>query len=269
MNKRNLGNQHSTIGGKVSAVRWFHVRLFGYMPKVNAGLRLTMGGVKRYSDPVQKKHPVTPRMLRRVYDGLDLIQPKEQLLWGSLLLGYFFLLRRSEYLELDGVFYPHVLKLGDLQLFDENENPCAAGDAVMVGILLRGAKNDQYGREERRYQFKSGDEVLCPVLATRWIHMAAKHFGTRLDQPATSMGATKGLAVSIVVACLKSVALALGLDPRNYSSHSLRVGGATSLLNQHCSPLIIKLLGRWMSNCFESYPVLLPAGSRGLSRLMC
>ena len=269
MNKRKAGNGHSTIGGKIAAVRWFHLRLFRYIPKVNAGLKLTLDGIKRYSSPIQKKHPVTPRMLRRIYDGLDLVQPKNQLLWGSLLLGYFFLLRRSEYLELDGVFYTHVLMLGDLEFFDQNENPCEGDAAVMVGLLLRGAKNNQYGREERRFQFVSGDDVLCPVLAVRWIKSAALHFGTRMDQPATSMGSTRGLSVSVVVKWLKSAATSLGANPANYSSHSLRIGGATTLLNQQCSPLVIKLLGRWMSNCFESYPVLLPAGSRGLSRLMC
>ena len=66
-----------------------------------------MNGVKRLSDPVEKKHPVTPKMLRRIYEDLDLTKPTNQLLWGLILLGYFFLQRRSEYLMLDGDYYEH------------------------------------------------------------------------------------------------------------------------------------------------------------------
>ena len=269
MNRKNVGNSYTTIGGKLSAVRWYHLRLFRYFPKVNTGLKLTLDGVKRFGNPIQKKHPVTARMLRRLYDGLDLTQPKTQMLWGSILLGYFFLLRRSEYLLLDGIYYPHTLMLGDLEFYNDQEIVCDEDDATMVGILLRGAKNNQYGRQERRYQFRSGDDVLCPVMAARWIRKAAKQFGTSGQEPATSMGSLKGLSVATVVYHLKSVAHSMGLNPANYSSHSLRIGGATALLNSQCSPLVIKLLGRWISNCFESYPVLLPAGCVGLSRLMC
>lgn len=269
MNKRNVGNSVTTIGGKLSAVRWYHLRMLRYVPKVNAGLKLTLDGMKRFGNPVQKKHPVTAKMLRRLYDGLDLTLPKYQMLWGSALLGYFFLLRRSEYLQLDGLYYPHALMLGDLNFYDVHEELCDGNDAVMVGILLRGAKNNQYGREERRFQFSSGDDVLCPVMAVKWIRKAARHYGTSPQSPATSMGPIKGLHVATVVQHLKSVARSMGLNPANYSSHSLRIGGATALLNSQCSPLVIKLLGRWISSCFESYPVLLPAGCVGLSRLMC
>ena len=269
MNKFGVGNAHSTIGGKISAIKWYHLRQFRYSPKMDAGLRLTLDGMKRLGTPVKKKHPATAKILRRLYLGLDLARPQNQLLWGSILLGYFFLLRRSEYLKLDGLFYPYVLKLGDLGFYDGKEEQCDPADAVMVGISLHGAKNNQFGRHDVRYQFATDDGVLCPVLAVRWIRMAAKHYGTSSHDPATSMGRNKGLSAAVVVQALKSVAFTLNLNPDNYSTHSLRIGGATALLNNQCSPLVIKLLGRWMSNCYESYPVLLPAGSRGISRLMC
>ncbi len=62
---------------------------------------------------------------------------------------------------------------------------------------------------------------------------------------------------------------AMSLDPVSYSSHSVRIGGETILLNAGCDPLIIKLFGLWLSNCFEEYPVLLVRKNLGVSQLIC
>ena len=78
-----------------------------------------------------------------------------------------------------------------------------------------------------------------------------------------------GLGNGHMVKVLKTLAIDMGLNADDYSSHSLRIGGSTSLLNGGAPPLIIKLLGRWLSSCFESYPVLQATGTRGISNLMC
>ncbi|EEY55220.1 uncharacterized protein PITG_09121 [Phytophthora infestans T30-4] len=40
--------------------------------------------------------------------------------------------------------------------------------AMVVGISLNGAKNNQFGCEEMRYHSKSKDPLICPVRAARW-----------------------------------------------------------------------------------------------------
>ena len=59
MNRRQVGNTYSTIVGKLSAIRWFHRKL-GYNPGVSTAHGLLMAGIKRMTDPVAKKHPLTP-----------------------------------------------------------------------------------------------------------------------------------------------------------------------------------------------------------------
>ena len=208
-------------------------------------------------------------MLRVLRKQLNLSDPKLQLLWGGLVVGYFFLLRRSEYLMVDGKWFWYVLQLGDIRFYNSSNEICPAGMATMVGITLKGAKNNQYGRNEVRIQHKTGDKVLCPVVAARWIKHAAKYFGTGVDEPALSTGHGNGVSAVWIIKILKSLAKSMGLNPQDYSSHSVRIGGATILLNTGCNPLIIKLLGRWLSNCFEEYPVLLASGTVGVSQLMC
>ncbi|KAJ8526030.1 hypothetical protein ON010_g15153 [Phytophthora cinnamomi] len=60
--------------------------------------------------------------------------------------------------------------------------------AQMTSIMLTGANNNQYGREERRFLHRSGDSIICPILAARWIKKAAKVFGTGPHDPALSTG---------------------------------------------------------------------------------
>ena len=269
MNKERKGNQFGTIAGKLSAVRWYHRRLAGYEPGVNASHALLMSGIRRFSDPILKKQPITARMLRHLFGMLNMENPRHQLLWGGILLGYFFLLRRSEYLKIEGKWYPYALQLGNIKFYNREEQVCNIREAMSVGILLTGAKNNQFGRNELRYQHKTNDPVLCPIQAAKWIKLAGRHFKSNESEPAMSTGPNGGITSNLVVAILKKLAVQLGLNPKLYASHSIRIGGATVLLNAGCHPLVIKLLGRWLSNCFEAYPVLLAAGTIGVSAMMC
>ena len=45
----------------------------------------------------------------------------------------------------------------------------------------------------------------------------------------------------------------LGLNSSNYSGHSFRIGAATSATASGLPSWLIKTLGRWISDCFETY----------------
>ena len=268
-NTQERGNQHGTIASKISAIRWHHRALAGYEPETDAGHALLMRALKRLSKPVAKKHPLTARMLRGIFGLLDLNQSGHQLVWGLLLIGYFFLLRRGEFLKVDGKWEKYVLLFGDAQFYNANEEPCKAQHATMVGIVLRGGKNNQFGRNEIRYQFATGDPLLCPVRGLAWIRMANRVHKTQPWEPISRLRSNHGVGNGHVVQLLKEVASELGLNAVNYSTHSIRIGGSTALLNSGANPLVIKLLGRWLSDCYQSYPVLTAKGTVGVSRLMC
>ena len=103
---------------------------------MDSGYRLLMRCIKRMSDPVTKKHPLTVKMMRRLHKAV----------MGVVSLASFFLLRRSEFLRVDGKWEDFVLRFGDTQFYDADENVCTADVAAMVGIVICGSKNNQYGR---------------------------------------------------------------------------------------------------------------------------
>jgi len=188
MNQQQQGNNYSTIRGKLSAVFWYHRNYLGYEPQLTASHAVLMRGIRRLSDPVAKHQPLTARILLAIHPTSDLCSPHGQLLWGGLLLGYFFLLRRSEYLHIDGKWSNFCLQLGNILFLTQDGQPCLPRKAKIVGIRLTGAKNNQYGREERRFQHRSGHPTLCPVKAARWILRAATALRTRDNEPALSLG---------------------------------------------------------------------------------
>eukprot|EP00644_Phytophthora_capsici_P000604 jgi/Phyca11/130341/e_gw1.93.105.1 len=269
MNRSQVGNSYGTICSKLCAVRWRHRFERGYDPGVTAQHALLLRGIRRFTNPVLKQQPLSTTLLRRIYSLLDLRRTDHQLLWGGLLLAYFFLLRRSEYLFLGRKYHAFVLRLGDIRFCSSDGQAVKPRQATVVGILLRGAKNNQFGREEFRFQHASRDAILCPVLAARWVRKAAKRVGTQPDEPALKTGKSSGISAGQVAKVIKTAAAETGLDPARFSTHSVRIGGATKLLNAGADRLVIKLLGRWLSSCFEDYPVLTQEGTAGLSRLMC
>ncbi|ETO80787.1 hypothetical protein F444_04792, partial [Phytophthora nicotianae P1976] len=262
-NKLHRGNSYSTIQSKLSCILWYHRRFSGIELVRSPHLTAILQGMKRLSDPVQKKQAVTPAFLRLLRRSLNLSRPRDRLLWGSVLLAYFFLLRRSEYLTIGKSKKFYCLRAKDVFFTNSKGIPVDATMATAVTIGLSGAKNDQYGRGAWRTMHQSGDRSLCPVRALKHL-IVARH--------ALNATAHKYLCLDLeantVSEALKATAARAGVPPMSYSTHSLRVGGATALLTGRADTLAIKLLGRWVFRCYEEYPVQAAASTKDLSSRM-
>ena len=77
--------------------------------------------------------------------------------------------------------------------------------------------------------------------------------------PMASCGTTgSGITSDDLAKTIKRVALSLGFNPEDYSTHSCRSGGATELVRAGVDPVIIQLFGRWLSKAFKRYTHLSP-----------
>eukprot|EP00644_Phytophthora_capsici_P008700 jgi/Phyca11/111614/e_gw1.20.587.1 len=262
-NTRSTGNQHSTIKLKLASIRWFHRCYKDRRLDSTPRLELLLRGIKRLSTPRRKKQPLTPPFLRLLYRSLSMAKPRQRLLWGSIVIGYFFLLRRSEFLKIGKTRHFYCLKTCNIYFSDDNGRKVNSGIATSVTMGLEGAKNDQFGRGAWRTMNSSGDKLLCPLKGLRHVLRARKllHQDSNPHLCAT-------LTAQEVAAAIKSTARSIGVPAASYSSHSIRIGGATALASGGADKLAIKHLGRWLSNCYEEYPRLAATHSSGLSQRM-
>jgi len=75
--------------------------------------------------------------------------------------------------------------------------------------------------------------------------------GERTSARASKMGIwERPFTVEQVRGTVKYLMLSLGLDPRKFGAHSLRIGGATAALSAGLSPAAIRAAGRWASDVY-------------------
>ncbi|OWZ05007.1 hypothetical protein PHMEG_00022983, partial [Phytophthora megakarya] len=189
--------------------------------------------------------------------------PRQRLVWGCLLIGYFFLLRRSEFLKIGKSYHFYCLKRRNAFFSDDEGRRTSYKLATSVTVGLEGAKNDQFGRGSWRTMSASGNKTLCPIQGLRHVLQARKLLRQEVNPHLCA-----GLTVQSVVQVIKSTARRIGVPAAKYSSHSIRIGGATALASAGASKIAIKFIGRWLSDCFEEYPRHAASSSKGLSRLM-
>lgn len=166
------GLRHGTVTGKLSAVGYSHLQA-GLTNPVQGKqlLKYVLRALRRRQGEAAPKQPVTPDLLRRVREGLDLAKTRDKALWAGMLMGFGFLMRASEYLahEASGEFeMEKVIRWEDvtfrrdgvsIKVDDKEDKP----DEVVV--RFRSSKTDMFKSGCVRNLFVTGLGDLCPVSA--------------------------------------------------------------------------------------------------------
>ncbi|OWZ11796.1 LOW QUALITY PROTEIN: hypothetical protein PHMEG_00015136 [Phytophthora megakarya] len=237
MNKKGVGNSYSTMCSKLCAVRWYHRNNAGYDSGVDATHTILLRGIRSHVHFPGHQAVAAVSLLPAIHFPPDESRARSHALavgWPPA---------RSEYL-LMGNRCGGAGSAKSVKMLDPTYHCCACKPhkAQRVGISLLGAENNQFGRERVRFHDKSGDTVICPVAGARWIIKGAHQFNTTPDQPALSTGRGTGIAAKELAVTIKAAAQEHGLDPARFSTHSVRVGGATALLNAGADRLSIKVM---------------------------
>lgn len=174
------------------------------------------------------KDPFTPEMLKRIFVVVDFTSHEEKLTWIALLLMFRTLLRISHI-----IISPHTLHRSDV---------CFKSWGVV--ILIKSAKNRKRGSRKVEIPLvNSNCETLCPISWLRHLYRfhprteSAFLFSTSLCQRFTYSKFCK---------TFKSLCKKADISG-NFSSHSLRKGGATFMANIGLPITDIKDRGLWSS----------------------
>jgi site-specific recombinase XerD len=132
----------------------------------------------------------------------------------------------------------------------------------MLTMLIRRQKNDQLAKGQQVF-IEATHTILCPVdLMRRYIAKTS----SKSEWLFINKDGHK-ISTSAISSIVRKAAAAVGVDG-HFSSHSLRIGGATAALEGGMSKEQIKAIGGWSSEAVEKYMRARAVAQLGVSAKM-
>ncbi len=253
-----LGSQHlppSTIKTYLAAIKFQHTSL-GYGSLSSASLSIIQRGIEREYSLTASKHtrlPITPQILRgiKVLWSPQQLQHNTIMLWSAICTAFFGFFRLGEITAPSAShFDPKVhLTFNDISIDDPVSTK-------VITLQIKCSKTDQL-RAGTNISLARSDDDLCPVAAL------LAYIAIRGDRPGPLFILDDGrfLTQPLLTFHLRQAISQLGLDPKAYAGHSLRIGAATTAAERGLEDSTIKALGRWKSDAYHDM-------CAGLSRIL-
>ncbi|WP_288905356.1 site-specific integrase [uncultured Sneathiella sp.] len=211
----------ATLQRRLASISTAHGAMGLESPTASKLVQTTLRGIrKRHGKPQKQAKPLLVEDLFRIMPLLG-DSVKETRDRALLLIGFAGGFRRSELVGLN---------VEDIETVRQG-----------LVITITRSKTDQTG-EGRKIGIPFARGAHCPVLALEaWLKLANIAAGP-LFRPVTRHGESKDTRLSkeAVSRIVKQYAEVIGLDPSNYSGHSLRAGLATSAAQAGVSTLAIR-----------------------------
>ena len=236
---------HQSILCYVSGLKFFHTLLGLSFPSTSSvEVRLTLKGLKRSLAhvPVQAK-PITPEILRRMGDCLDLHRPLHCVFWCLFLFLFFLFSRKSQ-------FIPENVSQAQLGRLVTRQDVSIRDGKLLV--MFRWTKTRQFGCAPLVIPLSPiRNSSLCPIQA--YINMC------NLVQvgPQSPLFVLPGSECPILYTefhkVLRWLLTKAGMDSAGFSSHSFRRGGATFAFGLGIRGELIQAQGDWLSDAYKLY----------------
>ena len=240
--------RHSTIKTYLAAVRNLHI-ISGYDDPLRGRLLLKkiLRGILRYQGSARiRRQPVTPRVLLAIRPILQswLGVRDFSMIWAAFTLAFFAFLRCSEFT------YPGVHSFNSsFNLITDciTFSPSLACPQRLL-INLKSSKTDSF-RQRQSLVVARCSSLLCPVTAMqRYFLLAHPPMG-----PLFYFRSGRLLTRSSVTHLLRDSARSAGLPYHSLKGHSFRIGAASAAAAAGLPDWLIKVLGRWSSDCYQIY----------------
>ena len=231
-----------------------------------------------------KTMPFTVEMILAAQKFSDQTSIEGYMTVSAMKMAYCCLMRRSEYLLLPKtnhhlrgkcVSFVHHLPDGSRVTVDSSKAfSCGLSVETLYEIVvdILSAKNDKVGEGHRR-TFRRIGKADQPVghafdlAEDMWKYSIWAR--PTLDGPFFVYRSSIKLSYDTLVMRMKSTARRLGFNQAFFSSHSLRIGGASALAAAGVPDYIIQTFGRWKSLAFLKYIRLASAAFDAALSKMC
>ena len=235
----------STLNQVVYAISWMH-RVSGFSnPTSNFMVQTILDGVRRLNAvPITKKLPITPEILESMYTFLaqddDVFSLKDARFMCFSLLSFAGFLRFD---EASVIRRPHISFFKTHLALDiprSKTDPLRHGNTIVIAKTHSTLCPVAF---LKRYLFLANIHREDDQFIFRNIFHCVKTGERRLTED------DKSCSYSVCRDALITVVKGIGLDPKLYSLHSFRAGGATSAAKSQVPDRLFKNHGRWRSEC--------------------
>ena len=208
-------------------------------------LQKVLTGIKRSQMPPKlNRHPITIQILDSIY---SYFQPPLSynadhiMLWAAFTLAFFGFLRGSEFTCKSSSFDPTVhLCLRDITFIPNIQSP----NHMLVSI--KRSKTDPF-----RKGCTLTIQGLPPLSVLWWLWDYLLQCKPAATGPLFTFTNGKWLSRASLAKELRSALQCCGLPADHYFTHSFRIGAATTAAAACVPSWLIKVLGRWSSDCYE------------------
>ena len=207
-------------------------------------LETTLQGLKRrLSGTANQVLPITPEILRKIYTKLNLQKLADLAIWCCFLVTFYCLLRKANSVP-EGSDYNVDQILARKHIRFDHQNR-------MVLIFVGWSKTNQFGNRDLVVPVPSNTDPALDL----YRHMCTLFNRVKVqdERPAFSFSNSKFVSYASFTTRLKSLLLAAGVDPAQFSGHSFRRGGATYLHSLGATPLEVQASGDWQTMVFTRY----------------
>ena len=213
------------------------LRAFIRLQYVLRGIKCVQGVSKRVRLPITIHH----------LGMFDLFLPRShsdnKMIWAAFTLAFFGFLRISEF-TCNTRFNPRLhLTSSDIKFIPSPTSP------QYMRVEIKASKTDPF-RKGMYLIIGQTSQTICPV-------RAMKEYVDILPQtwtgPLFTYSNGRRLTRQRLTNELRTLLGRLGLNSSLYAGHSFRIGAATSAAAVGLPSWLIKTLGRWTSDCFETY----------------
>lgn len=170
---------------------------------------------------------------------------------AALTTGYFWGMRISEYMASNVASWSKIIRLEDLQ-FVKNEK----GQLYSIAINFRKHKTNKTGEYNAVVAVDcSCPDPICGVhILWRFLQYRKRYFEEIPSDPVFLQKRNdKPMLQTHMRNLIFNLAMQMGLDPKDYSPHSLRSGRCSDLKRANKPDWAIKRWGRWRSDCWKKY----------------
>ena len=257
-----LAKAMSTITTHLSGIGYCHRLKMGDNPLATMPrLELTLRGMQREKGATARKLPFMLGDLKELRSMLDLRVIDQRIVWCSVLLGWFFMLRMSEFLTTNNKNMSadrHPIYMRDIEPRYQGQAAHWGPRVDEISLFISGSKTDWLNagciRPHTKIPEGQPNCELCVVRALCELHVVYPNkFALATGSPFAAWKGGGAITGGHITALLRSAVFRKGANPGAYSLHSLRAGGATALYQATRDVELVARFGRWKTKSISAY----------------